>query len=196
MTANAKTSRVPTVRPISWPATIPQLLALTVSVVAGWLMTTSPAGVAVGAAAYVTYSIGSRRLIPRDHRRGIRLSQSQCYQKAIHAHEQSYRFFTRHSWLDRYRAITMMSPAAMCYREMALLNIAFAYSQIGDGEKAKEYYQRALSEFPGNGMASAALRMIESVEQYAKASHQAGTSAGPDLDEACRAQRPNTPADR
>ena len=48
---------------------------------------------------------------------------------------------------------------------MALVNIAFAYSQIGNGEKAKEYYLRTLDEFPESGMASSALRMIESAQQ-------------------------------
>jgi len=59
----------------------------------------------------------------------------------------------------------MMSPSAMSFREMALINIAFAHSQIDNGEKAKHYYQRALDEFPNNGMAIVALRMIESAEQ-------------------------------
>ena len=59
----------------------------------------------------------------------------------------------------------MMSRSAMSYREMAQINIAFAYSQIGDSAKAKQYYQRALDEFPHSGMARAALRMIDSVER-------------------------------
>jgi len=59
----------------------------------------------------------------------------------------------------------MMSPSAMSYREMALINIAFAYSQIGNGKRAKEYYERAQKEFPNSGMANAALKMIESLEQ-------------------------------
>lgn len=58
----------------------------------------------------------------------------------------------------------MMTPGAMCYREMALINIAFAHGQIGNGNKAKEFYQRTLDEFPNNIMASAALKMIESIE--------------------------------
>ena len=48
---------------------------------------------------------------------------------------------------------------------MALLNIAFCYSQIDQGKKAKEYYQRVLNEFPESGMATAALKMIDSIEK-------------------------------
>ncbi len=125
-------------------------------------VTPTTSGVVWGAAVYLIYSVGSRKLIPRAHRRGIRLSQTQQFEDAIRAHKESYEFFTRHSWLDRYRSITMMSPSSMSYREMALINIAFAYGQIGNGEKAKEYYQRAQREFPDSGMAIAALKMIES----------------------------------
>ena len=48
---------------------------------------------------------------------------------------------------------------------MALINIAFAYSQIGNGERSKEFYQRAQEEFPDSGMANAALNMIKSIER-------------------------------
>ena len=61
-----------------------------------------------------------------------------------------------------------MSASAMSYREMALCNIAFCYSQIGKGMKAIEYYQRVLKEFPNSGLAQSALRMIESGEDNAK----------------------------
>ncbi|WP_144803871.1 tetratricopeptide repeat protein [Maribacter sp. MAR_2009_72] len=53
----------------------------------------------------------------------------------------------------------------MSYREMALANIGYCYSQIGDGKKAKEYYERTLKEFPGSGLAKSALNMMNSVEQ-------------------------------
>lgn len=156
---------MPTVRPISWPATIPQLLALAAAVTIGWSVTHAPSGVFWGAAVYLAYSFGSRKFIPRAHRRGVRLSQAQQFEDAIRAHEESYAYFTRHSWLDRYRSITMMSPSAMSYREMALLNVAFAHSQLGNGEKAKEYYQRASREFPNSAIANAALKMIGAFER-------------------------------
>lgn len=44
---------------------------------------------------------------------------------------------------------------------MALNNIAFCYSQLGDGLHAKQYYQQALQLFPENGVAKAALRLLE-----------------------------------
>ena len=130
----SRTQRVSTVRSFSWPATIPQLLALTAAVTIGWFATQSPSGAVWGSAVYLIYSFSFRKLIPRAHRRGVRLLQTQHFEDGIRAHEESYQFFTRHAWLDRYRSITMMSPSATSYREMALMNIAFAYSQIGNGK--------------------------------------------------------------
>lgn len=157
-------SRVPVVRQVSWVATIPQIVAVATAIGLGWFIAQSPAGGACGAAVYLLYSFASRKWIPRDHRRGIRLSQNHQFAEAIVAHQESYDFFTRHTWLDRYRSITMMSPGAMTFREMALINIAFAHSQLGDGAKAKECYRRALAEFPNSAMAAAAVKMIEAFE--------------------------------
>lgn len=165
MSPNTTKRRIPTVQPISWPAAIPQLLALSAAMTVGWFVMESLAGVMGGATVYLIYSVGSRKLLLSAHRHGLRLLQNQQYDDAIRAHETSYDFFTRHSWLDRYRAITMMSPSAMSYREMALINIAFAYGQIGNSDKVREYYQRAIDEFPNSGMAIAALRLIESMER-------------------------------
>lgn len=153
------------IRPTSWLATVPQLFVLALAIAIACFLTRSSTGVFWGAAVYLIYSFSSRKLIPRAHCRGIRLSQRQQFEQAISAYKQSYEFFTRHGWLDRYRSITLMSPSAMSYREMALVNIAFAYGQIGNGEQAKAYYKQALEEFPNSGMAIAALKMIESVEQ-------------------------------
>lgn len=158
------TLRMPMVSPISWVATIPQLVALTTTVSMGWLITRSSLGVFMGGAVYLTYSIGSRQLILSAHWRGVRLMQSHRFEEAILAFSESYEFFTRHAWLDRYRSLTMMSPAAVSFREMALINIAVAYSQNVQGDMAKTYYQKALEEFPNSEMAAVALKMIESIE--------------------------------
>ncbi|HJT30655.1 MAG TPA: tetratricopeptide repeat protein [Pirellulales bacterium] len=144
---------------------IPQLAALGLAMAVGAHLTPTSNGVMLGAAAYLAYSIGSRMLIARDHRRGVRLYRQQQFAAAIQAFEDSYQFFARNPWIDRFRSLVMMSPSAMSYREMALCNIAFCYSQLGNGENAQTYYRRALDEFPNSGLAAAALRMIESVQQ-------------------------------
>jgi tetratricopeptide (TPR) repeat protein len=160
----SRSTGTPTVRPISWPATAIHLgLLLIIAVVClGWFR--SPPGMVYSTGAYLLYSLGSRFLIARAHRKGIQLSRSGQYEKAIEAFDESYQFFSRHAWLDRFRAVTLLSAAAMSYREMALCNIGFAYSQLGDGLKAKQVFQRTLNEFPNSAMATASLRMLQAGE--------------------------------
>jgi tetratricopeptide (TPR) repeat protein len=162
-------ARLPVVRPISWPAMIPQLVVMALAVGLGYLLLRSTSGIVLGGLAYLTYSFGSRAVLLASHRRGMRLLRSGRYDEAVPAFEASYDFFSRNPWVDRLRCITMMSPAALSYREMALLNIAFAHVQASRGAEARASYQRVLREFPDNSLAQAALRLIESSGQPAQA---------------------------
>ena len=51
---------------------------------------------------------------------------------------------------------------------MALVNIAFCYSQIGDGRKTKDYYLKALDQFPNSEIVKTFLKTIESIENSIK----------------------------
>lgn len=158
--------RTPVVWQVSWLSAVPQMVAMAAVIAAAWFVTRSfvPAMWA-GVGVCLAYSVASKLLMARAHRRGIRLVKRQKFAEAIPRFEESYEFFGRHPQLDRYRSITMMSSSAASYREMALTNIAFCYVQLGQGAKAKEYYQRALAESPDSSMAIAALKMFEAAEQ-------------------------------
>jgi hypothetical protein len=117
-----------------------------------------------GAIVFLLLALSLKFIIARLHRRGISLIKRKKYIEAIPFFEESYRFFTTHKWVDDYRVFTMFSSSRISYREMALLNIAFCQSQIGNGTKSKEYYLRTLSEFPDSEMAKTALKLIESTE--------------------------------
>jgi tetratricopeptide (TPR) repeat protein len=90
------------------------------------------------------------------------------FEEAIACFEKSYHFFSRNSWIDKYRYVTLFSASKMSYKEMALCNIAFCYSQVNEGLKAIEYYERTLQEFPENGLAKTGLKMLNSVQQIEK----------------------------
>jgi tetratricopeptide (TPR) repeat protein len=159
-------SQIPIVRQVAWLRLLPIMGMTGVLCIAGWLLA-GEAGVFIGFGAFVAYQLLARFVIARHHRRGIRLVRRHQFADAVGEFEQSLAFFSQHPWIDRFRSIVLLSAGAMGYREMALVNIAFCYSQIGRGAEAKEYYQRALSEFPDNGIAQAALKLIESGEQMA-----------------------------
>lgn len=103
-----------------------------------------------------------QNLVPREHRRGMALVKQGDYASAIEHFKNSYDYFTRNTWVDKYRSVVLLSISRISYREMALLNVAFCYSQTGEGEKAKEYYNRVLEEFPNSIMAQTALNMLHS----------------------------------
>jgi hypothetical protein len=114
-----------------------------------------------GAAIYVTYSFGSRYLIPGAHRRGMKAMSLKDYDTAIDQFQRSYEFFSKHYWLDKYRGITMMSPSIWSYREMALMNVASANVAQKDFVAAQAACLRVLEEFPQNEIASSTIEMIQ-----------------------------------
>lgn len=101
--------------------------------------------------AYITYILLSRGvracLLPYQNK-GIHLLKRGSYQAAIACFKCSYACLTRHSWLDKYRSLLLLSSSKISYREMALYNIALCYGMLGDGENSLAYYQQLLKEFP------------------------------------------------
>lgn len=113
-----------------------------------------------GALAYLVLSFAIRRSVPRGQHKGIIYLNEGKHMEAISCFEESYRFFQRYSWLDRFRYWVLLNSSAVSYREMALNNIAFTYGQMGNGEKAKEYYEKTLLEFPDSTLARAGLNLL------------------------------------
>ncbi|MBZ0287495.1 MAG: tetratricopeptide repeat protein [Anaerolineae bacterium] len=160
-------SKTPVIRQISWLMVIPQLLVMAALIVfVAVLFRPEPLIMAVtyGSFLYLLYSYGSRWLLLKSHRQGMDLTQDKDYQGAIEKYSESYKFFSDYPWIDRYRYLTMMSPSLISFREMALINIAFCYSQMGDYANTKHFYQKALAEFPDSEMAKVALTFIATAE--------------------------------
>jgi hypothetical protein len=176
---DSTTSGAPVVRRIAWLALALQFGLMFGLSAAGWYVLQSPRGAYAGLAIFVAYVMFARLVIGSAQRRGMRFVRRELFEQAIPAFKESYEFFTKHAWLDRYRALTMLSASAMSYREMALCNIAFCNTQIGNGREAKSYYQRALVEFPQCGMAASALRMIDTIERSAAQSPSAASDDNP-----------------
>lgn len=152
-------SKVPTIRQIAWISTIPHLTIMGIIILVFYQFYPNDAFV-LGAVTYLLISNGLRTLIPRFHRKAIGLVRQQKFEEAISLYEKSYAFFTRNNWIDKYRYVTLLSSSKMSYTEMALNNIAFCYSQIGDGINSKKYYEKTLFEFPDSGIARAGLNVL------------------------------------
>jgi tetratricopeptide (TPR) repeat protein len=147
---------------------IPQLLALGLLIALSTALFWDSMGWfsgSLGAVLFLCYSQGSRWLLLTHHRQGMQLTKQGNFSGAIAAFEKSYVFFSKHPWLDYYRSLTMMTPVLQSYREMALINIAYCYAQLGDKQQTKAYYERTLKEFPNSGMAQSAMQFIHLIEQ-------------------------------
>ena len=156
-------SSVPTVKQVAWISLIPQLTVMGLLIYVLYIFH-SPEPFLYGALTYLGLSFFLRNFVAKDHRDGMRLVKQNNFEDAISKFEKSVTFFTKNNWLDKYRFLTLLSSSKMTYKEMGLCNIAFCYSQTNNGEKAKEYYEQTLREFPENGLAIAGLRMMNSVE--------------------------------
>ena len=131
----------PVVRQIAWLSLIPQLVlfGLLIFIIS---LAVKPFETALVYAlfVYLLIILIVRYAIPHNHRKGIALYKTGKYLQAIKEFEKSYNFFCRHSWIDKYRFITLLSSSRISYTEMALINMAFCYAQSGDAESSKQYW--------------------------------------------------------
>lgn len=83
---------------------------------------------------YLILVLVVRNILAFHHRKGIRCFKKGNYAQAIPQFLKSYDFFTKYIWLDKYRFIFLFSASRISYKEMALINTAFCYSQIENGK--------------------------------------------------------------
>jgi tetratricopeptide (TPR) repeat protein len=155
-------SKVPTIIQIAWLSIIPQLLVIGF-IMLMWYQSGTSNYFLYAALTYLVISQFLRRTIASEHRKGMRKVKVEKFAEAIPYFEKSYNFFNEHEWIDKYRFLTLLSSGKMSYKEMALNNIGFCYSQLGQGKVSKEYYERTLKEFPDSGIAKVALRLLNSM---------------------------------
>ncbi len=147
---------------MAWLSILPQM-ALWAAIVYGFKRAGSEDYILYGSFVFMLLYIVLRNGVANSHRQGIRLTKKGEFKDAIKKFEKSYQFFQTNQWVDQFRYITILSASSMSYSEMALTNIAYCYGQMGDGEKARKYYNKALSYNPDNTIAQTALNLMDSV---------------------------------
>ena len=152
-------SGTPIIRQINWLA-----LAFQLCVFVGlvyffqWLKVGAASLSAIAAYLVLVYFL--RFFLAKYHRYGMLFLKRNEFEAAIPYFENSYAYFQEKPWLDRFRAVFLLSSSRISYREMALVNTAYCYSQLGNGTQAKAYYKQALKEFPESGIAKAGLNAM------------------------------------
>jgi tetratricopeptide (TPR) repeat protein len=159
-------SNSPVIKQIAWISLLVQLPFMALLIFLSYI-----AGIKefliCGAGAYLVLSFLLKRILSRHHRQGIVLCRLGKYHDAIEAYERSYNYFSEHSWIDRWRYLTLLCSSRISYREMALFNMAGIYTQIGQGAKAIEIYEQILKEFPDSGIANTIRDFISSIKTSA-----------------------------
>lgn len=156
-------NNVPVAKPIAWISIVPHVALLALL---HWLfshLTGPPSSIYYAVGTYFLLSFGLRFFLTKHQRKGMTLVKSNYFADAIPHFQRSVDFFTQHAWVDKYRYITLLASSKMSYREMGLCNIAFCYSQIGAGLKARALYEEIHAEYPNNGIAISALNMFKSM---------------------------------
>lgn len=155
--------KLPLIKQTGWISLIPHLLVLSVVMVLASL-----AGVGgpalVGAVLYVFLAVLSRRILGRYHEKGMAHLKQGEFSKALENFQGSLELFRRYKWVDKWRYLTLVSPGRICYREMALLNMAYCSGQLGQEASARELYQETLAEFPESAMARAAIQVLDTLQ--------------------------------
>ncbi|HOJ78023.1 MAG TPA: tetratricopeptide repeat protein [Bacillota bacterium] len=114
--------------------------------------------------AYIVFILSRyliRYTVTVEHTRGTELLKKGDFQGAIEHFNKSIEYFDAHRALDRWRSILLLSPNQYEYREIALTNIAFAYNELGEVQKAREYYEACLKDYPNNQVAIAAINKLD-----------------------------------
>lgn len=152
-------------RQVNWLAVIPQALLMFAIMIGLEYGLKVQGGSLIGAMIYFGIFYLLQMLIPHHHRRGLLYIRRGDYTNALESFRQSFVFFTEKAWLDKYRAILMLSNSKMSYREMALLNIAYCYVQLEQYDKAKEAYHQVLAAYPNSEMAKNALSYFDKEQE-------------------------------
>ncbi|WP_299250802.1 hypothetical protein [uncultured Cytophaga sp.] len=73
---------------------------------------------------YLVLAFGLRYFVPLDYRKGIREMKLENYSEAITYFDKSAIFFSKYTWVDRFRVFTLFSISKLSYREMSELHKA------------------------------------------------------------------------
>ena len=119
----------------------------------------------VGALIYFVLSMLLRKIVPADHNSAMSLLMREDYEMAQKGFERSFQYFSKNQWIDDYRVLTMMSASNISYREMALINQALCYLQMGKYEEARAGYEAVLVLFPNSRLAKQAIDYLDNPDE-------------------------------
>ena len=166
---------------IAWVALLVNIAILVVLLLAGTLLIQpQTTGMLIGAAVYFVLSTVLKTIFLRYQRKGMKLAQARKFVEAEAEFEKSFEYFKAHPAIDKYRAVTMLDYSSFCYGEIALVNAGACCTMRGDYDGARDWYRKAIEEFP-DGVSGA--EALEKLENRVKQEEAAKADAVPVTDE-------------
>src|SRR5258708_17608314 len=156
---------MPVVRQLAWIQLIPQAIATAVLALMFHLLFSEARLSTALFDAAITYLIicrMSRAVVLPEHYAGMSAYRAGHFAEAINHFEASYAFFSRHPRMDSWRSLLFGVAGHNRFRVVALCNMAFCYSQLGEGSRAMTLYEQALAASPNCTLARAGLNMLRS----------------------------------
>ena len=148
---------------VEWVRLVPQVVVIVLA--AGLFYTLHifpewPANLIAGWLLVVVYRYLVRFTVTAQHARGVQLMKMQNFKAAVPAFQSSLEFFKKHPNLDKWRSIILLNTARYGFKEMALLNLGFAYGRLNEPKKSVQYYRQALELNPNNVNAKTGLNLL------------------------------------
>src|SRR5438093_7434176 len=137
--------QMPVVRQLEWSQLIPQILAIVVLTLFVHLLfpwTQLSTAIFAAALTYLIICRISRAFVLREHYAGMAACRAERFREAISHFEASYNFFSQHPRLDSWRSLLFGVAGANRLSIVALCNMAFCYSQLGEGSRAIKLYEQ------------------------------------------------------
>ncbi len=111
----------------------------------------------------VLYRFAIGHFLLADYVRGFRHLQAGSFNEAAAGFQKQLTFFEKKPWLDRWRWLIFLAPTHYSYREWMLLYLAYTHTQLGQGDRAIDFYRRCLQLNPNNGLAASTLSFVKAL---------------------------------
>ena len=139
-----------TVRPRNWLYELLVLLEALLIFAIWWLILDSRKNLFLcWAITYFTLAWTLRGIFQRHHRKGMNLLRRKQFSEAAVSFQNSFHFYEKYPWIDKYRFITMFSSNAIPFQQMALNNLGICCLHLGRDREALEAFEK-LAELNGD----------------------------------------------
>jgi hypothetical protein len=142
-----------TVRPVSGAGALLSVVPVAAFCSAGFALGGGERGLLLGAAAFLGFRLFVvRRMVLRDHARGVRLTRDGAFEAALSMFARSEAVWAERPRLDRHRALLLGSSVRYPFHALAIFNQAYCLGRLGRRSEALSALDRMDALLPGSAL--------------------------------------------